>query len=279
MKNILQKYGIELLIILVSLILGLIEAFFIKDTNIQAVIVAIGLLLTLTSIAIRREITDQISEQFELFHIVRNIADEYWRTQAMEELEHVRYKLQQWADGNRHISLKESIPYQINLLRRTKRSIDAIHVGLSAKPLSLWNKQHGPFSRLIEAHKVLGDDLRKRRIFIFDDKLLNEQRKIEDSTVLDMCKLQVGQTSEGGLGVDLRILWRSAIDSTRSHVPPDLLIADDAEAVVITGGGEAYEEVKAMEVKAVVNQTQVRMYARLFERHWDMAEPAIRYLD
>jgi hypothetical protein len=279
MKNILKKYGIELLIILISLILGLIEAFFIKDTNLQAVIVALGLLLALATLAIRREISDQISEQFELFRLVRKITDEYWRTQAMEELERVRYKLQQWADGNRHISLKESIPYQINLLRRTKSSVDAIHVGLSAKPLSLWSKQHGPFSRLIEAHKVLGDNLRKRRIFIFDDKLLNAQRKIEDSTVLDMCKLQLRQTSEGGLGADLRILWRSTIDSTRSHVPPDLLIADDAEAVVITGGGEEYEEVKAMEVKAVVNQTQVRMYAHLFDRHWDMAEPAIRYLD
>ncbi|HEV2859467.1 MAG TPA: hypothetical protein VGX48_00515 [Pyrinomonadaceae bacterium] len=279
MKYFLKKYGIELLIILLSLILGLVEAFLIRDINIQVVTVAIGLLLALTTLAIRREISDQISEQFEFFRLVRKINDEYWRTQAMEELESVRYKLQQWADGNRHISLDESIPYQINLLRRTKRSIDAIHVGLSAKPLSLWSKHHGLFSRLVEAHKVLGGNFRKRRIFIFDDKLLNAQRKIEDSTVLDMCKLQVRQTSEGGLGVDLRILWRSAIDSTRSHVPPDLLIADDAEAVVITGGGEDYDEVKAMEVKAVVNQTQVRMYARLFERHWEMAEPAIRYLE
>jgi ribose/xylose/arabinose/galactoside ABC-type transport system permease subunit len=77
MKNILKKYGIELLIILVSLILGLIEAFFIKDTNLQAVIVAIGLLLALSTLAIRREIADQISEQFELFSLVRKITNEY----------------------------------------------------------------------------------------------------------------------------------------------------------------------------------------------------------
>ena len=92
------------MIILISLILGLIEAFFIKDNNIQAVIVSIGLLLALTTLAIRREISDQISEQFELFRLVRNITNEHWRTQAIEELERFRYKLQQWADGSRFIS-------------------------------------------------------------------------------------------------------------------------------------------------------------------------------
>lgn len=274
MKNILKKYGIELLIILISLILGLIEAFFIKDTNLQAVIVALGLLLALATLAIRREISDQISEQFELFRLVRKITDEYWRAQAIDELEQVRHKLRQWADGSRSISLEESIPYQINILRRTQRSMDAIHVGLSEQPLRLWGKQHGPFSRLIDAHKDLGGDLRKRRIFIFDDKLLNEQRKIEDSTVLEICKWQLRQTADGGLGVDLRILWRSTIDSTRSQVPPDLLITDDAEAVIVTGAGGYY-----MEVKVVVNQNQVRRYTDLFKRHWDISEPANIYLD
>ena len=129
-------------------------------------------------------------------------------------------------------------------------------------------------ARLIEAHKDLTESIRKRRIFVFDDGLLNAQRKIEDPRVLDICEQQIRQTSEGGLGVDLRITWRSTIDRTQNHVPPDLLIADGTEAVVVTGTGGDH-----MEVKALVNQTQARMYISLFERHWDISEPVRYYLD
>jgi hypothetical protein len=188
-------------------------------------------------------------------------------------LEQFRYKLQQWADGSRFISLKNSIPYQINLLKRTDHSIDAIHVGLSEESLLLWTRPHGAFSRLVEAHRDLDESIHKRRIFVFDDKLLNAERKIEDSRVLDVCKRQIGQPSEGGLGVELRILWRSTVDRTQSPIPPDLLIADGTEAIVITGTGGDY-----MEVKALVNQTQVRTYISFFERHWEISEPIRYYL-
>lgn len=157
-------------------------------------------------------------------------------------------------------------------MKRTERSIDAIHVGLSGE--LLWAKQHGAFSRLIEAHKDLNESLRKRRIFIFDEKLLNAQRKIEDPRVMDVCKQQIRSTSEGGLGVNLRILWKSTLSRTQNHVPPDLLIADGTEAVVVTGTNGDH-----MEVKALVNQTQVRRNINLFERCWDISEPVEYYLD
>jgi hypothetical protein len=153
-------------------------------------------------------------------------------------------------------------------LKRTERSVDAIHIGLFDESFELWTKQHGAFSRLIEAHRDLAENIRKRRIFVFDDTLLNDEHKIQDSQVRDVCKRQISQASEGGMGVDLRILWRSTINRTQTPIPPDLLIADSTEVIVVTGTGREY-----MEVKALVNQTEVRMYINLFGRYWDISEP------
>jgi hypothetical protein len=83
--------------------------------------------------------------------------------------------------------------------------------------------------------------------------------------------------SSGGLRFDLRILWKSEVEASHDRLPPDLLVSDEAEAIVVRdvsqiGGSENYE------VEALRSNVRVDEYLQVFEDYWSVAVPAGRFL-
>ena len=114
----------------------------------------------------------------------------------------------------------------------------------------------------------------KQRIFVCDNKdLLATNGKISDERALRIFRRQVQPVEEGGFGFDVRILWADTLRKTGSQVPPNLLIIDGKEAVIVKGIEEAY-----LGVEAITNATIVRSYQRQFESCWEIAEPVTNYL-
>jgi len=278
MKKILSKYVFEILILLIGLALGLAQNFFVHDVNLAILITSTSTLLSLTTLAIRKELGEQISEQFELLRIVRSISNEHWRSEAEEELDKFKFELERWARGSRVIPLNQSIPFQIKLLRRCTKRICAIHVGIPIDSLYQWDKQNGPFNRLIETHKKLGSNINKRRMFVCDDQLLKDNL-VQNDRIKAIFKRQMSTAQKDGLGVELRILWQSTLLRTKNKTPPpDLLIVDDCEVVLFKGTRGDYVD-DYIDMEAIINTIQVRSYINLFEFYWEIAEPAERYLD
>ena len=108
-----------MLIILVGLVAGLVEVFVVGDNNLAGILVVISFLMSLTALSIRREVSDQIAEQWELPRLIEQISNEHWQSEARQELQRLKLELQRWATGVRSVLREESIAFQIDLLSRS----------------------------------------------------------------------------------------------------------------------------------------------------------------
>lgn len=268
----LRKYLAEILIIAIGLGAGLLEVFLLKDNNLAALIVIISFLLSIAVLTIRQEVETQIAQQLEIHRIIQQIPSEDWRREAENRLQHLKLELQGWAEGRRSLNREQALSYQIGLVRRAKRKVQAIHIGMPIERLLLWDRTHGPFSRLLENYRRLGRGVLKQRLFIcsrddlFDGDILNQR-------ILQVWKQQIQPPEEGGYGFEARVLWASSYVK-EGEMPPDMLLVDDEQAVVLTGSGSPQEH-----YEAVTNPTLLERYKQLFSSLWEVSEPIESYLE
>jgi len=283
----LGSYLPELLVLLVGLTTGLIAEVVITNDSIGVITVLISFLLAVSTFSVKREISERIATVSKLHVALERIHKTRWRTEANERIEELEMEIGGWASGRRTLPHERSIPYQIELLASASRSVDAIHIALSRKALLLWDREFGKFSAMVEAHASLSKSVSKRRIIVVDDTdaamVTNTSglRKLTDPDAVRVCNRQIAASPEG-LGVDLRILWKSHVTRVDREPPRDLLLVDDDEAIVVTiregsqaGNGAGDHK---YETEVYVDPTLVRAHRRRFEAYWAVATPADRAL-
>jgi hypothetical protein len=266
----LGNYTIELVILVLTGAAGIVELFAFSDHKLGFLVVVVGLLMTATGMLLRQEIERNLQD--DLSRVVASIA-QAWRPAADDELSRLRAQLQEWADGRRELRDEEGVPYQVKLLDRAKDTVDAIHLVSDEDDLYRWDMKQSGFHPLVQANEQLR--ARARRVFILKDddpSLVNTsdmRRRIVDEQAIAIFKRQIAPRSDDGLGADVRVRWRSAL---QSKLPPDLLIVDSVEVVEVREAGGGYE------YTAMVGQTRVHQYESLFENLWASSTPVTELL-
>jgi hypothetical protein len=272
MVRFVRAYAFELAILALGLIASVIELLASEEKALGVMTLVIAFLLSATVLAIRKETQDLLAR--DLDRVITRIEPREWRDDAFEEARRLEAELREWADGRRTLRRTQSIPYQVKLLNAAARTMDAIHIATDLSKVYRWDAEHGRFSELVQAHEKLGKKVRKRRIFILDeanDELVedrNGRRVLKDETVINVCRRQES-TEQGGLGVELRILWRSDVQT----MPPDMMIVDGTQVVLVDVMSE-----DVYETRVLVNQARVGEYKESFEGYFTMAAPVSEYL-
>jgi len=264
-----KGYLPELFIIAVGLVAGFIELFLVNDRNLGVIILSIGFLLSVAVLTLRKEIATQISQQLHILRTIEQIPNENWRREAENRLHRLAMELQDWAEGVRNLSREESVSYQIHLVNGARRKVQAIHVGIPLEQLFLWSRESGAFSRLRESYKQVQTHTTKQRLFICRRDEVVQGGRISNQEVLEVWKKQIQPVEQGGYGFEAKVRWVQRIED----IPPDLLLVDDKEAVVVKGGGMPHEH-----HQAVTSATLLDSYRSLFTSLWAIAEPIEEYL-
>jgi hypothetical protein len=232
--------------------------------------------------SIKEEIAKQLGQD-PLRTLVTKIDNDTWRRDARERVGLLEAELREWRDGRRTIPRAHSIQYQIDALKRTERTLDAIHLAVPKDNLSRWDGRTGHFTQFVDTNRRLPSAIAKRRIVLLDEadpalvaSAPDGRRLLSDPVALRVCRCwtEAGPT---GFGVVLRILWREDLAKVELKPPPDLLVMDDKEAIIVSGivemGG-----LESFETQAIVQPTHVADYARLFTNYWSIATDVAQYL-
>lgn len=266
-----EKYVVEILLVLLGALAATLEAIFAQRTDIALIVVLLSLLLALAVAAIRQEIATQIGEAFVERRIIESIPDSRWRREAVAELEQLRLTFSSWSNGTRRIREWSSLNFQIDSLASARTSVRAIHIATQPGALQMWDDRHRGYDRLVDAFRGLDDAIVKRRILVLnaDDQELSSTdgngRIITSEVAKRVCRLQMAPSDEGGLGFDLRVLWRRPPE----ELPPNLLIVDEREVCTIENLGED----RFTDLEVSVNSTTVQYQIRRFEDLWTKATP------
>ena len=271
MRRHIEKFVVEILLVLFGALAATLEAVLTQRTDIALIVVLVSLLLALAVAAIRQEIATQIGEAFVEQRIIESIPDSRWRGEAVAELEQLRLTFSGWTNGTRRIREWSSLNFQIESLASARTSVRAIHIATQPGALQMWDDRHRGYDRLVDAFRGLDDAIVKRRILVLDgdDAELSSAdgsgRMITSDLAKRVCQLQTSATEDGGLGFELRVLWRRHSD----ELPPNLLIVDEREVCTIENLGED----RFTDLEVSVNPTTVQYQIRRFEDLWTTATP------
>lgn len=272
MQRYLEQYVIEITLVLLGAIAAIVEALVVHRSDIAALMAVVALLLALAVAAIRQEIRVQIGKALIDRQILSEIPDLSWRKEAEAELEQARLKFTSWAGGTRRVDERSSLNFQIQSLRRATSAVRAIHLALDGDSLTMWGNPQRGFNQLVEAYRQLPDYVHSRRILVLDvndpnlSVMQSNQRIITDELVERICRFQMRNRAEDGLGFDLRIAWRPSSNREMS----DLLIIDEKEICSI----ESYGHGHFGDLEVSVNPVVVGIQIHQFEDLWTDSIPA-----
>lgn len=281
MLRILRGFLAEIFITVLGLGAALIEAVFADERDVSLVLVVLTLLLTATTFAIRVELRNIMRD--DLGRVLERIENPRWHEVAKANVDRLRAELQEWASGRRDLPGDAGLAYQVEVLGRTRESLDAIHLALRSRALRRWDKTTGEFNALVEAHERLHKKVRGRRLMVLDDddgEIVTRDRGkrcLREPLVVRVCARQIRSRRDDGLGFDVRVLWKTDFRASHDRLPPDLLISDRSEAIVVKGisqeAGSNYYE-----TEAYTNPVQVNAYQELFDEAWGAGIPVRQLL-
>ena len=262
-----SKYWIEILVSLCATVVGIIELAFKLGVGGAVTLIALGLMLSATSIAIRRDVDETLAENLHIYKLLLEIKDKEMQARGHSIVHKLIKELRDLQDGKCVLSPSESISHEIAILNDTKQSVDAIHVCLPTTRMYIWTKS-GPFENLRSAFENLDSAVVKQRIFVVGDELFASDGTIVDRVAEEICNKQVSPRSQGGLGFELRLLKLSTVNKLRVSTPVDTLIADHKTVVTLQFSGGDYSE-----VIATSNKDDVAQFTKQFNDLWFNAEP------
>jgi hypothetical protein len=275
----LRGYAAEVTILLLGSGATLVEFFVFGDKKFGFLVFTFGLLLSSAVLIIRLEIEERVSH--DLDRTVMRIEPASWRNKASDRIQELGEELREWADGRMALSRDAAIPHQIDLLGQARDSVFAVHLALgdAEDKTRLWTKSSGRFHDLVQSHRALRPEVEKRRIFIFDDEddtlvtNVGDNKILCNGPIIDVCRQQLAPPEEGGLGVTLRILWKTEFERLDRDLPPDLLIVDRREVVIVDVSSQTY-----FDGHAIVSPSRVSSHCQSFDAYWGAAVDAAECL-
>jgi hypothetical protein len=142
----LRGYLSEIFILIAGAAAALVQALLTDDRNLLVIVITLLPATTTIRIEVRNRLQD------DLGRVLADILHPQWHEDARLRIDQLRAELREWAEGRRVLVGRSGLAYQIDVVRRTRRSLDAIHLALAPRSLQRWDKETGEFSEFVEAH-------------------------------------------------------------------------------------------------------------------------------
>ena len=260
-----KQFKFEISIAAAGLATTLALILFGSPYDLSIVVSALGLFVALSTAAIRNEVSSSVPEKItlnaRLFAALTSISNEHWLKHAHNEIHRLSDELQNWAGGTRKLSKKDSIHYQVELLKLAKTHLYAIHIVEKPKDIEKWmkgNDQSG-FGPLIKAQRGVPKSVQKRRIVVLCDALCTS------TNLKAFCDEQVASPEDNGLGFELKVILVSMLRQLGRSVPADALIVDNIESVEYISSGDGY-------LQASVQVSKIRSDIEEFDKLWEHSQ-------
>ncbi|MHB1908023.1 MAG: hypothetical protein ACYCQJ_04015 [Nitrososphaerales archaeon] len=255
------EYVLEIVLILIGTIVSLVELVFVKNTDLGLVLIVITLIVTTSTLSIRRE----IQKEEEISSFLKKIPKE-WSDDAKTKFDQLKSDCQEWSKGKRAIPKTEMSSYEIRMIKRAHTSLKGYCKATPLTELYIWdNKRGGHFRSIAEAQIVAREGITRRRIFVCK----SDELKVDDPIARQIIEEQQKPCSSGGFGFEVRILWHDHL----LEFWDTYLIADDREVLALHG-----TNVDSNTCDVLLESTETKKYVDHFERMWEIATPVDCFL-
>lgn len=190
-----------------------------------------------------------------------DVIDERWREKAKQTLDEFTERMQGLYGGVLLLKNDEIFFYQNELIKKTQKSLDAIHIANSVESLELWDPERTENSKFKRASfyacKELEKSVKKRRLFIIDKQLETDSKDLINRVVSSQTK---------DLNFEVKKIYIE--DLRRGYkMPYDIIISDNIEAIEIM---MRFNKVES--AYSYINKDKVKRAVSEFQRLWDIAD-------
>jgi hypothetical protein len=276
LRSLRRNYA-EIFILTTGAVAALAQDLLTKNRDLLVIIVVISLLLAGMTLSIKIAIGDLLRD--DIGRVLEQITTPQWHEAARLKVDSLRAELRDWAEGRRIMRGDAGLAYQVGVVARTRKNLDAIHLALGDRSLKRWDKQTGEFSAFVDAHEQLPRRVHGRRIMVLDDDdptmvtSVGGRKAITGDRAIRVCSRQMRPRRKGGLGFDVRVLWKTEYLASHKTLPPDLLLADRSEAIIVRNVSPV-AATNDYETEALASAVRVSDYAAFFDDLWHIAVPA-----
>lgn len=275
MTWILRRYILEILLAVIGALGALLVALLVHRVADAIVLGVLSLVIAVSALGVRFDVEERAGNADRIGRVILTIRTARWRDDAIQEVDEAIVRYESWAGGSRRVSERQSLAYQIASLQGARWSVRAVHVVSDPDSLSMWSNPQRGFSRLVAAYQNLGDNVGVQRIMILDPDQwrtgeVDGRKVIGDKVLETVCRFQIRLRMDGGLGADLRLMWRPNNDRSLG----DFLIVDEREVCSIERLGRG----NFGDLEVSINAAQVRRYVNTFEAAWLQSSRAEEFL-
>lgn len=190
-----------------------------------------------------------------------DVIDERWREKTKQTLDEFTERMQGLYGGVLLLKNDEIFFYQNELIKKTQKSLDAIHIANSVESLELWDPERSENSKFKRASfyacKELEKSVKKRRLFIIDKQLETDNKDLINRVVCSQTK---------DLNFEVKKIYIE--DLRRGYkMPYDIIISDNIEAIEIM---MRFNKVES--AYSYINKDKVKRAVSEFQRLWDIAD-------
>lgn len=273
----LSEFIIEIIIFVIGGIISILSLFSEGDCKqLFAVLVIIITLSTdiiiITIKFVVKAITGSAVEQFNKmlgsvltaslgYMLQGDKINERWKEKTNSILDVFSVKIHGLIEGCLDLNYEELFNYQNDLIKNTKRKLDAIHVANSIDSLKLWDPERREISRFQAATyyacKELKTNVEKRRLFLLKKEFEKNEQDVIKRVIIDQVK---------NLKFDVKKIYIEDILG-KIIMPNDLIISDEEEVIEII---MRFDKVES--ARDYVNQETVKKMKESFEKLWNSAD-------
>lgn len=236
-KNFFAKYGFELVVFIIGVIITFISNFIPGITNprdVQVIIIIITLsidVMSLKIVSFKEQLLKEINESLAVIEMINDKNRIYsgWSYYSNKLFLRISRELKTMAEGKLELQKKELIRHQAKMMKNAKERVYAIHLATTVTAIERWDKEKTTkdFSQiLINANKEIIDGIEKKRLFVLDKNLLSDEK-----TEKMWERILVNQKEE--LKFDVKVITIQEIKKDdRIDMPLDTLLCDKEIVVV-----------------------------------------------
>lgn len=268
-----KKYKYELAISIIGGVLSVIELFL--DINFGLFILSITIVMDLALLSIRLLISENLSENNELYKYIYSMRNIYWRDMALSKYESFKRELVEMADGQRKVEANMITSEELRIINQAKRTIYCTYFADNMIKLKIRlnvNVKQNPMYAINTSYKdIKSKKLDRKRIFVLDKieveneevkRVLRELHQYYTSLKFQTKFLLLSKMKEIGIPYIGNIIL---VDGTECTVCIDKTVYPDEYTK------KNYNLRRELECNNIVNLPIISEYTNTFTRMWELA--------
>lgn len=215
--------------------------------------ISFGFLIASSALLLKREISAQIDEKFEIYQILSRISDDKSRDIGHKTIEKCKSDLKDIEAGNLKLEKEEFYQYIIKSVDSAKKHVSAIHVALDEQGMFLWKKDPAIMKYYQANKRAANRGVNIERIFVLKRELIisREDGKLNQN-IVDIMQEQ----SDDHITVELKL-----IDSPNDMLHEFMIYDEDEVQKNFVSLDGKYNGLSVNRNKAIVEE-----YKQHFER-------------